>query len=135
MTRPLQAYWLIRLDWESRVTNRTPVIAASSFEPRDNEEGGISFLRRSCLANPLDALKPFLDESKRARYTIVLVNVALLRRWGHTVCPDPRSDVSGHVLVPEINSIAYKASRNHFKAEFLELAIEASLNISRRPLV
>ncbi len=126
--------WLIRLVWHERVTNRDPVIAPSSFEPRENETSGISLYRRSCLAEPTDALIPFPDPAKRDRYAIVLVSVRLIEQTGCTVRSDPRFDVPGHVLIPEINITAFKADRQRYRSLTRDLATEASDHIIRRPL-
>jgi len=127
--------WLIRLVWHERVTDRDPVIAPSSFEPRANEPSGISLYRLACLTDPADALKPFPDVAKRDRYAIVLVSVALIERLGFRVQPDLRPDVPGHVLIPGININSFKADRRRFRPILIALATEASVHIIRRPLV
>ena len=75
------------------------------------------------------------DEKKRDRYAIDAVSVALIRKTGCTVLPDPRPDVPGHVLIPEINSTSFKTEKRRFRSLFAELAVEASANILRRPLI
>lgn len=124
--------WLIRLVWEDRVTDGVPIISPNTFEPRKNETEGISFYRRACLNDPVDALIP-LAEEKRARYAIVQLPVSLFTTLGLNVRPDPIPDMPGHVVVPEINITEYRADKKRFIPIKLRLAEVASENIIRRP--
>jgi hypothetical protein len=122
--------WLLRLIWKDRVTQRVPVISPNAFEPRDNETGGISFYRLACLNDPADALLP-IHETKRDSYAIVKVPVSLMTEFTLHVRSDPRQDVPGHVVVPELNSTDYKANKSKFATIKLRLAEMASANIVR----
>ena len=127
--------WLVRLVWEDRFDPvGIPIISPKSFLPRKDEVGGISFFRRACLLDPVDALN-VIQEEKQVRYAVVLVSVASIRALGFTVEADPIDATLGHVVVPEININSYKSDKNRFAENFLRLAFEASANILRRPLV
>lgn len=124
--------WLVRAVWKDRVTAEEPAISASSFAPRKDETTGISLYRRDCLNDPADILLPFAEE-KRPLYALVQVPVSLLTELGLTVTADPRPDVAGHVLIPELNRDACRAHRLHYNALQKRLAVVASANILRRP--
>jgi len=125
--------WLIRLVWKTRVRpDRTPIIGISSFQPRDDEQTGISFFRLACLASPLDALN-VVKEDNRDGNTIVLISVALIQKLHCTLRPDRIPQVAGHVLMPEVNPVAYRAEKQRLETLFLQLALEASDHIVRHP--
>src|SRR5688500_7888188 len=108
--------WLIRLVWEDRFTARVPVISPNAFEPREGrhpDTDGLSFYRRDCLNDPTDVLAA-VAEDKRSRYGLVLLPVSLLSELGLTVRISPVPEVSGHVVVPELNLDAYKADKARF---------------------
>lgn len=126
--------WLIRLVWGDRVTSRTPIISPGSSRPRPDEATGTSFFRLACLREPTDALFP-IDEAERGRYALVLVGVATLRRLHCKIAPAPIPQIAGHVLVPEINPEAYRTEKQGRQTLFLDLAVEASANIIRPPLI
>jgi hypothetical protein len=124
--------WLIRLVWETRVTDKTPIIEPNSFEPRKDETDGISFFRTACLAAPADALAVIAEE-KRPRYAIVLVPVSLMSQLGLVVAMAPIDKAAGHVVIANLNWVAYKADKKRFTPIMLRLAEVASQNILRRP--
>jgi len=125
--------WLLRLVWRDRVTGRTPIISPNSFEPRKNESTGISLFRRDCLNDPVEALLVIAEE-KRPSYAIVQLLVSRFISLKFSVKPNPIDVIPGHVVVPEINIIAYWVNKDYFKPIFLQLAEMASENIIRRPL-
>ncbi|MBI3821687.1 MAG: hypothetical protein HY289_03295 [Planctomycetes bacterium] len=125
--------WLIRLVWHDRLTNRVPIISPNAFEPRDTETDGISLYRLDCLRDPTDALIP-IAEAKRPRYAIVKIPASLLKSLGLTAQPNPRQDVPGHIVIPELNIIDYKRDKARFTPIKLRLAEAASENIVRRPI-
>ena len=124
--------WLIRLVWETRVTDKTPVIEQNSFEPRKDETDGISFFRAACLADPADALA-VIAEDKRPRYAIVQVPVVVMNQLGLIVAMAPIERVAGHVVLANLNWTAYKADKKRFTPIMRRLAEVASRNILRRP--
>jgi hypothetical protein len=126
--------WLLRLVWKDRVTQRVPILSPNAFEPRDNETDGISFFRLACLNEPEDALLP-IHEAKRDSYAIAKISVSILKTLSLSVKPDPRADVAGHVVVPELNISDYKANKSKFATIKLRLAETAGANIVRHPPV
>ncbi|MEO2088251.1 MAG: hypothetical protein ABGY75_01975 [Gemmataceae bacterium] len=129
---------LLRLVWEDRFTAKVPVISPRAFEPRIGKHpdtDGLSLFRESCLADPTDALE-VIAEDKRLRYGIVRIPVSALAELVLTVIQKPRSDVPGHVVIPEMNSVALlnKANKSFFVDTQLRLAGIASENIVRHPL-
>jgi len=125
--------WLIRLVWGQKLTNRKPPVSPNAFEPKANENDGISLYRRACLNEPTDALVPIAVE-KRLKYAIVQLPVRLLTELGLSVRPDPRDDVPGHVVIPELNSPDYKAEKSRFTPIKRRLAEAASQHIIRWPM-
>lgn len=124
--------WLIRLVWETRVTDKTPIIEPNSFEPRKDETDGISFFRAACLADPADVLAVIAEE-KRPRYAIVQVPVSLFGQLGLIVEMAPIEKVAGHVVAANLNWTVYKSDKKRFTPIMLGLAEVASQNILRRP--
>jgi hypothetical protein len=124
---------VLRLVWEDyyRAGLDLP-IQPGAFEPKKKETTGISLFRRACLASPEQALA-VIAEDKRGRYHIAALTVAELKQHGLTVQPDPRSDVPGHVLVPELNIDAYKADKGRWKAVQRGLAELASRRVVYSP--
>lgn len=129
---------LLRLVWEDRFTVKVPVISPRAFEPRVGKHpdtDGLSLFRESCLADPADALE-VIAEDKRPRYGIVRIPASALAELVLTVIPQPRSDVPGHVVIPEMNSTDFqnKGKKSFFVVTQLRLAEIASENIVRYPL-
>ncbi len=129
--------WLLRLVWEDRFTEKVPVISPRTFRPKDGDHpdiDGLSLFREACVTDPADVLA-VVAEDKRARYGIVRVPVSALDGLKLTVAASPIGTVPGHVVIPELNSIAFqdKAKKAFFVSTQLALAQLASGNIVRTP--
>jgi hypothetical protein len=129
--------WLLRMVWEDRFTAKVPVISPRTFEPRDGrhpDTDGLSLFREACVPNPTDVLV-VIAEDKRAKYGIVRIPVSALGGLGLTVDRKPRSDVPGHVVIPELNITAYQnpANKAFFVSTQLALAVIASANVVHTP--
>lgn len=101
---------------------------------RDIDHDGISLYREACLATPTDILAT-VAEDKRHEYGIVRIPVSLLKNLNLSVQihPDPR--VLGHVVIPELNAVAYDEDKARFTPIKERLAAVASEegNIVLRP--
>ncbi len=127
--------WLLRLVWEDRFVKRDPPISLNAFEPRDGrhpDTEGISLFREACVENPEDILA-VVAADKRHRYGIVKIPVSMLAGQDLTVRPDNIEEVPGHVVMPELNLVAYSANPNDFLTQKQALARISSENIVLRP--
>lgn len=127
--------WLLRLVWEDRFVKRDPPISLNAFEPRDGrhpDTEGISLFREACVENPEDILA-VVAADKRHRYGIVKIPVSMLAGQDLTVRPDNIEEVPGHVVMPELNLVAYSANPNDFLTKKQALARISSENIVLRP--
>ena len=128
--------WLIRLVWEDRFTDRSPIVSPNAFEPRGGhhpDTDGISLFRSDCLTSYADCLV-VVGEEKRLRYGIVQVPVSLLILLALSVKAAPIASVPGHVVIPELNISDYLADKAKLTPIKKRLAEVASDNILRRPL-
>lgn len=127
--------WLLRLVWEDRFVARQPPISPNAFEPRAGrhpDTDGLSLFREACVHDPTDILA-VVAVDKQDRYGIVRIPVKLLTELGLTVNPSPISEVSGHVVVPELNITAYRENAAAYMPIKAHLAEIASNNIVRQP--
>lgn len=131
--------WLLRrVRVEKFRSNKTPIISPNAFEPRiegrDPDTNGISLFREACLNDPLDILATVPIENRDSN-SIVRIPVSLLHELGLTVEISLDSRVVGHVVIPEMNSVAYSGNQGSFTATKLALAEKASENgnIVRKP--
>jgi hypothetical protein len=130
--------YLLRLVWHDRFTAKVPVISPTAFEPRVKgdhpDTDGLSMFREACLTAPSDALA-VIAEDKRARNGIVRIPVVRLTELGLTVRPSPIDAVPGHVVIAELNSVAFgdKSNKEFFTRTQLRLAEIASENIVHQP--
>ncbi len=104
-------------------------VAPEAFRPSSQDEYGLSVFREACLATPADCLKVIPDEEKRKSFRIARLRVTDLTRLGLTLKPDPRPDVPGHMLIPELNLSSYNAKKARWKPIQFELAKLASRDI------
>jgi hypothetical protein len=117
-------------------SEKCPFLSPNAFEPRtkgnDVDSDGISLYRAECLT-PDDILSA-ISEDKRPHTGLVRVSVEFLRSLGLTVVPCPDQDIKGHVVIPELNSEAYKADKAKFTTIKEKLAKTAGTeeNIVRR---
>ncbi len=131
--------WLLRRVHSDRFkSNRVPTISPSAFEPRikghDPDVDGISLYREACLGSANELLAS-MNEDKRREQAVVRIGVRFLHQLGLTVTIKPDLHVKGHVVIPELNSVEYAASKSRFTAIFHGLAVEASRdeNIAIQP--
>lgn len=122
--------WLLRRVRVERFRNdKTPIISPNAFEPRlrgrEIDLGGISLYRQSCLSTPSDILATVTPE-RMGEYGIVRIPVSELADLRLTVVSHPDGRILGHVVIPELNSIAYEADRAAFTAIKLRMAEMAS---------
>jgi hypothetical protein len=113
-------------------------ISPNAFEPRvkgrDPDTDGISLYRADCLSDPSDVLAT-VKEERRGDIALVRVSVSLLKKMGYSIRAKPDERVKGHVVIPELNSIDYGASKAKFTPAKVSLAEEASKdeNILKKP--
>ena len=128
--------WLLRIVWRPRFTEGIPPISPKTFEPRVSghhpDEDGISLFREACLQAPTDVLE-VVQEAKRGENGIVRISVALIKSKGLSVQASPIETIPGHVVIPELNSLDFKANKSKYNAARFALAEEASQHIVKRP--
>ncbi len=111
--------WVLRrVHSQSFDSVNPPEINLYAFKPtvqgRFTDEGGISFYRQSCIECVQEILAK-TDLAKRHRYGIVRLPLTYLQSIGlHVTRSDDDSPpiIHGHVLMPGINSIAYKNNKD-----------------------
>lgn len=129
--------WLLRRVHIHRFTpSRGCPISPNAFEPRykgnDPDTDGISLYRQACLRSLEDLLQT-IDPEKRDNVGIVRLQVSDLWNLQLTVKPAPVAAVPGHVVIPELNAAAYRASKARYAGLKQRLAELASRQIVRRP--
>ncbi|MBY0231035.1 MAG: hypothetical protein K2W96_17250 [Gemmataceae bacterium] len=131
--------WLIRrIPLKRFRKDEVPIVSPGAFEPRlkgrDVDETGISLYRQACLAHPSEALAT-VPEERRHEDALVRVQVAFLLAQGLSVRPERDERVKGHVVIPELNALDYRAKKATLSVKQLALAEEASKdeNILQRP--
>jgi hypothetical protein len=92
----------------------------------------VSLFREACVNHPADILAVIAPD-KQDRYGIVKIPVSMLAGLELTVRSSQIPEVPGHVVLPELNSVAYKANAAAFTPIKVALAETASANIVRRP--
>lgn len=128
--------WLLRrvyIDYFPRAGN--DAFSPRAFEPRtsgrDPDVDGISLYRLDCVSTPADVLSKIADPVKHRKNGVVkiaVLRVRNLREMRLTIvhCPDHElpleKRIPGHVLIPELNSIAYAADKTRFTPVFRALA-------------
>jgi hypothetical protein len=122
--------WLFRrVRIEKFRTDKVPVISPNAFEPRisgrDPDTEGISLYRAACLESPSDVLATIAPDRWHEN-GIVQVSVSYLKALGLSVQIAPDAQIKGHVVIPELNAIAYATNKAGFTPVKLSLAMEAS---------
>lgn len=128
--------WLLRrvfIDCFPRAGN--DAFSPRAFEPRitgrDPDVDGISLYRLDCVSTPADVLGQIADPVKHRKKGVVkiaVISVRNLREMRLTIrhCPDDdgplEKRIPGHVLIPELNSIAYAADKTRFTPVLKALA-------------
>ena len=117
--------FVLRLIWQ---TYLTAGVSDSAFTPKNNEVGGISFYRASCLTDAVETLLVIAPE-KRSLYGIASLLVADLRHLGFTLVPHKNPVVAGHVMLKELTSESWKADKAKWRPVLKSLAELAQANI------
>jgi hypothetical protein len=130
---------LVRRVWGERFrSDKVPFVSPSAFEPRTTGNSpdldGISLYRLDCLESASDALRTILDDKKKQQTGVVSVQVLEVRsiRLMQLTVAESYEDelkpdrISGHVVIPELNSSAYSSNKTLIKQAMLDLAIYAS---------
>ena len=117
---------------------KVPFVSPSAFEPRTTGDSpdvdGISLYRLDCLENVLDVLRTISDDMKRRQTGAVSIQVLEVRSIGSmrlTVAESYEDElkpdrIAGHVVIPELNSLAYSANKTLLKQAMLDLATYSS---------
>ena len=129
--------WLLRRVPAERFRNdQTPLISPNAFEPRikgrEPDTEGISLYRAACLDHPDDVLV-MVPIDKRHQTGIVRIQVSALAEPGLTARIAIDSRIRGHVVIPELNAIAYADDKAKFIPIKLRLAELASEQVIRWP--
>ena len=130
---------LVRRVWHERFrSEKVPFVSPSAFEPRTTGDSpdvdGISLYRLDCLEDVLDALRTIPDEMKKKQTGVVsiqVLEVRSIRSMQLTVAESYEDEfkpdrIAGHVVIPELNALAYSANKTLIKQAMLDLATYAS---------
>jgi len=122
--------WLLRrIRIEQFRTGRLPIISPNAFEPRirgrEPDTDGISFYRKACLDDVKDVLSTIAAE-RRHEFGIVQIPVSLVHALSLSVEIRIDGRVQGHVVIPELNSLAYAENKSRFTSMKERLAVAAS---------
>ena len=127
--------WLLRIVFEDRFRPDGVSLSPRTFEPREGrspDTDGISLFRESCLENPADVLS-ILPDAAKPKNGVVRIPIALLHELGFTVRAKKEEKLPGHVVIPELNIMAYKSRKNAFTAALKTIADVAHANLVIRP--
>jgi hypothetical protein len=119
---------LRRVYYDRFPTNHNNEFSPRTFEPRtkgDNRDvDGISLYRLDCLGSADDVLK-HLDEEKRSKNGLVGFRAGKLRALGFNFVSKP-TDIPGHIVVPELNSVDYEKQKSCLTPKLVDVAKLAS---------
>jgi len=121
---------LVRLFWFTSIKDRVPSLIG--IRPRNSESEGISLYRVECLNCPLEALEAIAAD-KRDFYALVSWPVTAILSQGWSVKID-HDKVPGHVLIPDINYLAWSEDKENFRARLQSLVTDASHEVIRLPV-
>ena len=113
-------------------SEKIPYLSPTAFEPRatgkDPDTDGISFFRASCIREAAEILALITDDEKRRANGIVAVKAGDIRKLGLSISITPRTDIAGHVSIPEMSALAIsdKKLKQQCKDWMDKLAIIAS---------
>ena len=126
--------WLLRrVRKEKFRTDKNPLISPNAFEPRIKgdhpDTDGISLFREACQQIPTDILSAIASD-KRGENGIVKIPVTLIQQLGMSVKMIRDEQISGHVVIPELNAVDYANAKMKFVLIKEALANEASKDMN-----
>lgn len=125
--------FVLRLIWRDFLKlGNVPKISPRAFRPRPNETDGISVFREACVSRPEDILI-VIDPQKRDKYGIVRIPVAGIQAMGLSLVSAKIETAPGHVVIPELNIVAFDADSVNLESKMEALAALAGANLIRRP--
>ncbi len=100
-------------------------ITPFAFRPRDDDTDGISLFRERMVSTTT-----LRDSGRNPPYVIARLKASDVFALGLSLAPTPSEEgIPGHVVIPELSSIAYRNNKPFVKETFVKLARLASNDV------